>query len=78
MKNSTPLAAWSFWAWEMGHMEELTDALSPMPYAPSDGENNLVHPLKEIEFPVAFNESSVGAYICMSIKIYVFIDTKIS
>jgi len=27
MKNSTPLAGWSFWAWGMGHGEEVTNAL---------------------------------------------------
>ncbi|MEH2158700.1 hypothetical protein [Nostoc sp.] len=36
MKNSTPLAGWSFWAWGMGqtgHWEEVTNAL----FGPSDG-----------------------------------------
>jgi hypothetical protein len=30
MKNSTPLAGWSFWAWGIGHGKEHTNA-------PSDG-----------------------------------------
>ncbi|MEH1789263.1 MAG: hypothetical protein V7L23_27720 [Nostoc sp.] len=29
MKNSTPLAGWSFWAWGTGHGEEVTNALCP-------------------------------------------------
>ncbi|WP_375494225.1 hypothetical protein [uncultured Nostoc sp.] len=29
MKNSTPLAGWSFWAWGMGHGEEVTNARCP-------------------------------------------------
>ena len=35
MKNSTPLAGWSFWLWKMGYEEEppMPNAQCPMPNA---------------------------------------------
>ncbi len=37
MKNSTPLAGWSFWAWGIGHGAWERTYQCPMPNAPSDG-----------------------------------------
>ncbi|MFW9258012.1 hypothetical protein [Nostoc sp. CALU 546] len=36
MKNSMPLAGWSFWVWQMGYGEEspMPNAQCPMPNAP--------------------------------------------
>ncbi|MCC5625412.1 hypothetical protein [Nostoc sp. CHAB 5715] len=52
----------------MGHGEEATNALCPMPQA--TGRLSLsTH--EGMEFPVAFNESAVGAYICHLCKLKV-------